>query len=74
MAQQYCQQRDAARHENSMLQLPAEIDLSKSRLTPLHRPVYSATCLADVREDQSIFQEQAAIFCAVGDNEQEWEI
>jgi hypothetical protein len=69
----YCQQRDVARHEISMYQLPTEIDLSKSRLPPLHRPAYSATCLADVREDQSIFQEQAAIFCAGGDNEKEWE-
>ena len=74
VAQLYCQQRDVAHHENSMHQLPTEIDLSKSRLPPPHRPAYSATFLADVREDQSIFQEQAAIFCAVSDNEQEWEV
>ena len=74
VAQRYCQQRDAAHHENSMHQLPSEIDLSKSRLPPLHRPACSATCLADVREVQSIFQEQAAIFYTVGDKEQEWEI
>lgn len=70
VAQLCCQQRDVASHENSMHQLPTEIDLSKSRLPPLHRPAYSATCLADVREDQSILQEQAAIFCAAGDNAQ----
>ena len=74
VAQLYCQQRDVARPEISMPQLPTEIDLSKSQLPLLHRPAYSATCLADVREDQSIFQEQAVIFCAVGDNEHEWEI
>jgi hypothetical protein len=74
VTQLYCQQRDLARHEISMRQLRTEIDLSKSRLPLLHRPACSATCLADVREDQSIFQKQAAIFYAVGDNEHEWKI
>lgn len=72
-AQLYRQQLDVAHHEISMHQLPTEIDLSKSRHPPLHSPASSATCLADVREEQSIFQEQASIFCAGSDNKLEWE-
>jgi hypothetical protein len=55
VAQLYCQQRDVAHHENSMHQLPTEIDLSKSRLPPLHRPAYSATCLAERDESGSVY-------------------